>query len=105
MAACCTPGQGLQDISQSQSSVESWLSSGGGQGLVENHCSLSPTHRVQAFCYHMCTEGAAWGAPRSPTHGRPGLQLWIHIVPVQSKWWGLVSGAFHYLSPAVFAQH
>lgn len=66
MSACSTPGQGLQNTSQSQSSVESWLSSGGEQGLVENHCSLSPTHPAQALCCHMRMEGAAWGAPTKP---------------------------------------
>ena len=56
----------LQGSSQSQSCMESRISLGGGQGLVENQGSMSPVHPAQAPGQHVCMEGAAWGASPSP---------------------------------------
>lgn len=61
----------LQDGSQSQSCMESRISSGGGQGLVESRHSMSPVHSAQAPWHHVRMEGAAWGTPPSPMLSRP----------------------------------
>lgn len=75
------------------SSVEGWLSSGGGQGLVENHCSLSPTHPAQALLSHVhgggnmgCphtrqTRATAVGLHCSSANQMVGIGFWSFSLP------------------------
>lgn len=74
----------LRDGWRSRSCVGSGISSGGGQGLVENCHSVSPVHPAQAPWHHVCREGAAWGDPPSPALGRPRTTA-VGLLPPTAK--------------------